>query len=159
MMNSISVMLVDVAPILRRIAMCFTRACWEAEAAVVGTVVCSVDAAATGRALQPDIVLMDLGLSDPHALKALQRLRRALRTASIFALGRRNLARQHHTAEQAGVDESAVKADVPDELMPAIRRVVCVVPPQRGAAERTVAGEPVPLRTWYQVIRLATLLQ
>jgi DNA-binding NarL/FixJ family response regulator len=95
--------------------------------------------------LKPALVLIDLGLRDPPGLEVLQQLRRVLPAAGMIALGRRNVAGYRRAAMQAGADEFVVKADVSDELIPAIRRVVRAERQQRGLVEK-VPAEPVPVR-------------
>jgi len=134
MISSASVMLVGVDEILRHVVKCFLRECWGATATVVGAVDGGADAAARVWELKPDVVMIDLGLGDPPGLEVLSQLRRMLPTAGIIALGRRKTAGYRDAAAQAGADEFVVKADVSEELFPAIHRVVRTRLPQGAAA-------------------------
>ena len=120
--NPISVLLVDDNLTFLRIAMRFLDA--HDDVVVVGTVSEGEAALAQAQTLEPDIVLVDTGMSGLQGgLKFIPRLRAVLPTVGIIALTLIGTDGYRRAALEAGADDFIPKATMGADLLPAIRRV------------------------------------
>jgi DNA-binding NarL/FixJ family response regulator len=90
---------------------------------VAGTVQDSREALAQTRALQPDMVLIDLSMPDLPGLEVIPRLRTACPKLGIIALTLLDTDHYRQAALAAGADAFVAKATLSSSLLPAIRQV------------------------------------
>ncbi len=121
-MNPISVMLVDDNPTFLRVTAQFLEA--HTDVVIAGTANGGEEALSKARALQPQVILIDLAMPDLPGLKAIPRLREMLPETGIIALTVMNTRSFREAALAAGANIFLPKANMRTDLLPAIRQLV-----------------------------------
>jgi DNA-binding NarL/FixJ family response regulator len=119
--NTISVLLVDDNLTFLRIATRFLRTYGDIVANAFSD---GEEALAQVRALEPDIVLIDLSMHNPSGLKTIPRLRAELPQAGIIALTLLDTNDYREAVLAAGADDLVSKAALCTDLLPAIWRTM-----------------------------------
>jgi DNA-binding NarL/FixJ family response regulator len=123
-MDLVRVLLVEGNPIFLHIAMLLLQKHYHNQVAVVGVAGESEDALTQARNLQPNVILLDLGIPGLRSLDIIPRLRTILPRARIIALGLLDTNSLRQSALAAGADDFIPKAMLNSHLMPAIERTV-----------------------------------
>lgn len=120
--QNITVLLVDDHKVLRD----GLRALLESEAdlQVVGDVGSAAEAIAAARALQPDVIVMDLGLPDMSGLEAIRAIRLENTDSKIVVLSMYSRGEFVRPAVEAGCDGYVPKSATHTSLLQAIRTVL-----------------------------------
>ncbi|MFQ6101931.1 MAG: response regulator transcription factor [Anaerolineae bacterium] len=119
-MNTISVLLVDDNLTFLRIATRFLQK--HNDIVIAGAFNGGKEAMEQAHTLQPDIVLIDLAMSDLPGLEAIPRLRVMLPGAGIIALTLLDANSYRPAALAAGADDFVSKATMSTDLLPAVWR-------------------------------------
>ena len=134
-MNPISVLLVDDNPTFLRIVTRFLQE--HDDVVVVGAVGGSEEALAQARALQPQVVLLELGMSGLTGLETIPRLRSMIPEVGIIAMTLLDTNVYRSAVLAAGASDFVPKATLNTDLLPAIRRVAQGDRPRQGPADKT----------------------
>ena len=139
-MTPISVLLVDDNVTFLRIATRFLEV--QDSLVVVGAVHIGEEAVAQIQDLRPDIVLVDVSVSNGHGLEVISRLRAVQPGVGIIALALVDTDGFWQAALQAGADDFIPKFAMSTNLLPAIRRVIQANQPH-GQATRPLEAKPL----------------
>ena len=120
-MEPISVLLVDDNPAFLRTAARFLQ--HHDEIVLVGTAAGGKEGFEQCQKLKPDIVLVDLCMTDLPGLELIPQLRAALPRIGIIALTTMDVDAYRQAALAAGADDFVTKESITTDLLPAIRRV------------------------------------
>ena len=120
-MKPISVLLVDDNPVFLSTAARFLQ--YHDEIVLVGTAAGGKDGFEQFQKLKPDIVLVDLCMTDLPGLELIPQLRAALPRIGIIALTTMDEDAYRQAALAAGADDFVTKDNITTDLLPAIRRV------------------------------------
>ena len=92
-----------------------------------------VDALACAASLQPDLVVLDLGLPDVDGWEVARRLKRDAHTKDIpiIAFSGRSMKHEQISALRAGCDIHLTKPCPPDHLLVAIDKLLAAKPPDQ----------------------------
>jgi DNA-binding NarL/FixJ family response regulator len=123
-MDPIRVLLVDDNLVFLRIAAQFLREHCNGELEVVGTLSGGKAAVQEAPKLQPEVILLDLAMSDLPGLKAIPLLREALPEAHIIAVTLLDTNGYRQAALAAGAEGFVAKATIASDLLPTIRQVM-----------------------------------
>jgi DNA-binding NarL/FixJ family response regulator len=88
------------------------------EVSVIGSV--TRQEAVQAKSLRPDVILLDLDVSDPSGIETISRLRAALPQVGIVALSMLNAASYRQAALEAGAAAFVVKSAIDTDLLMAI---------------------------------------
>lgn len=121
-MKRITVLLVDDNLTFLRVATHYLA--HFSELNVVATADNGRDGLAQALSLHPQVILLDLVMPGQSGLEIIPCLRAAVAGVGIIVLTSHNLAYYKQAALAAGADEFVRKADMDEELLPAIRRIV-----------------------------------
>jgi DNA-binding NarL/FixJ family response regulator len=127
MLKPIRVLLVDDNATFLRIAARFLREHCDDELEVVGVLHGGKIAVEEAPTLRPQVILLDLAMSDLHGLEAIPLLRAELPEVGIIALTLLDAEAYRPAALAAGADDFVGKATMSADLLPAIRRVAQTV--------------------------------
>ncbi len=120
-MSKIKLMLVDDHQIVRAGLRMLLQA--QSDMEIVGEVEEGRAAVAQARALQPDVVLMDISLPDIDGFEATRQIKRALPNVSVLALTMHESDEYFFKMLQAGASGYVPKKAAPIDLVSAIRTV------------------------------------
>lgn len=123
-MGPISVLLVDDSPVFLSFATRFLHAYFYNEVRVIGEAHGGKEALTQAHELKPQVVLLDLVMSDLPGLEVIPCLRAMLPEVGIIVLTVMDNEFYRSAALDAGADDFIPKAAMNTELLPAIRRVV-----------------------------------
>lgn len=128
-MKSISVFLVDDNPTFLRAATRFLQK--HEEIVVVGQAGVGDGALAEAQALQPQVILIALGMPGLPCLEIIARLRETLPDVGIIALTLLDTKGYEEAVLAAGADALLPKVTLSTDLLPAMRRVMRARPPEK----------------------------
>ena len=120
-MEPISVLLVDDNPAFLSAAARFLQ--YHDEIVLVGTAAGGKDGFEQCQKLKPDIVLVDLCMTDLPGLELIPQLRAALPRIGIIALTAMDFDAYRQAALAAGADDFVTKGRITTDLLPAIQLV------------------------------------
>jgi DNA-binding NarL/FixJ family response regulator len=140
-MDPIRVLLVDDNPTFLRIAARFLREHCDGELEVVGALCGGQAAVEEAPKLRPQVILLDLAMSDLHGLEAIPLLRAELPEVGIIALTLLDTEGYRQAAQAAGADGFVAKATMSTDLLPTIRRVMGTNPPKPERETRAESGK------------------
>jgi DNA-binding NarL/FixJ family response regulator len=123
-MKPIRILLVDENPTFNRILSSFLTEQDASDLALVGTATEEEETTVLAYALQPEIILHDLGLPGLRGIPSIRGIRESLPNVGIIALTLFDSPAHRSAALQAGADDIVYKGDVFCDLVPAIHRVV-----------------------------------
>lgn len=136
-MDPVSVLLVDdSAPFLRTLTR-FLQWHFPSELVIVGQAGVGEGALAEAQALQPQVILIALGMPGLPCLRIIPRPRSVLPNVRVIALTLFDTDGYRDAAIAAGADDLISKTRLATDLLPAIRRVMKSPPPNRGRAVGT----------------------
>jgi DNA-binding NarL/FixJ family response regulator len=122
-MGAITVLLIDNNPGFLRILTSFLERYGRGHVIVAGTALGGKDGLTKAYRLRPQVVLVDLGMSDLHGLEAIPQLRSMLPDAGIIALTLLDSGSYRDAALAAGADDFVSKVGLDTDLLPAIFRL------------------------------------
>lgn len=120
-MRPVRILLVDDSPIFLRTLTCLLQEHHQSEVVVVGTAGGGKEALAKVQDLRPEVILLDLAMSDLSGLEMIPRLRRILPEVRIIALTLLDANDYRDAALAAGANGFVSKATLHTDLLPAIR--------------------------------------
>jgi DNA-binding NarL/FixJ family response regulator len=129
-MNPVSVLLVDDNPLFLRIATQFLQQ--YGDVVVLGVADGGKECLLQAKRLQPQVVLLDLSMPDLPGLEVIPRLRAAQPQVGIIVLTMLDTNGYRQAALAAGADDFISKANMADDLLPAIQRVAQASRPAAG---------------------------
>jgi DNA-binding NarL/FixJ family response regulator len=129
-MNPVSVLLVDDSPIFLRIATQFLQQ--YGDVVVLGVADGGKECLLQAKRLQPQVVLLDLSMPDLPGLEVIPRLRAVQPQVGIIILTMLDTNGYRQAALAAGADDFISKANMADDLLPAIQRVAQASRPAAG---------------------------
>ena len=142
-MLSIRILLVDDIESVRRGLRSFLFS--RADFLICGEAVDGLDAIEKAKALQPDVVLMDITMPRMSGLDATRILRRELPESKIIIVSQNDPAIVHRQAQEVGAAGSVAKVDISRDLLPMIDSLVG---PRNGEiASKVVSKKEDPLNT------------
>jgi len=118
-----SLLLVDDNPGFLRILASFLERSGQGEIVILGAARGGKEALTKAQALRPQVILIDLAMSDLHGLDAIPQLRSMLPDVGIIALTLLNSGSYRQAALTAGANDFVSKARLDTDLLPAIRRL------------------------------------
>ena len=96
----------------------------QANIQVVGRVLDGLEAVRQAQQLQPDLILMDIGLPTLNGIEAARRIKNALPTSKILFVSENRSADIAEEALTTGAGGYVVKSDAQSELLPAVKAVL-----------------------------------
>jgi two-component system response regulator NreC len=117
------VLLVDDNPGFLRILTAFLERYGNAGIVVAGTALGGKEGLTKAQSLRPQVILIDLSMTDLHGLQAIPQLRSMLPDAAIIALTFLDSDTYRQAALAAGANDFVAKAKLDTDLLPAIWRV------------------------------------
>ena len=94
------------------------------ELQVIGRVSDGLEAVQQAQQLQPDLILLDIGLPALNGIEAARRIQRVSRASKILFVSENRSVDVIEEALGTGADGYVVKSDAQSELLPAIRTVL-----------------------------------
>jgi DNA-binding NarL/FixJ family response regulator len=91
---------------------------------VIGAVSDGLEAIRMAQELQPDLILLDIGLSTLNGIEAARRIRKVAPASKILFVSENRSAEVAEEALSTGAGGYVVKSDAGSELLPAIRAVL-----------------------------------
>lgn len=120
--SSIRVLVVDDYEPWRRFAC--TMLLKQPELRVIGEVSDGLDAVQQAERLQPDLILLDVGLPTLNGIEAARRIREVSPTSKILFVSENRSADVAEEALSTGAGGYVVKSDAESELLPAIKAIL-----------------------------------
>jgi DNA-binding NarL/FixJ family response regulator len=96
----------------------------EPDIEVVGEAADGQEAILKARALQPDVVLMDVRMPGTNGINATRQLKEEMPEIQVIIVSRFDLEEYREAAMASGASAYVVKKSLIEELVPVIRRVV-----------------------------------
>jgi len=96
----------------------------EPDLQIIGVAFDGLDAVQQARELQPDLILLDIGLPKLNGIEAARRIREASPTAKILFVSENRLPDVAEAALNTGAGGYVVKSDAGNELLPAVKAVL-----------------------------------
>ncbi len=121
-MKTIRVMLIDNNASFLQLASDYLKS--SQDIAVVGTALNSHDALSQASDLLPDVVLLDIRMSNQNGLEILPQLRMILPYSAIIILSMYDLDVYRDAAQKAGAVGYVLKKNMVAELLPVVRRAI-----------------------------------
>lgn len=112
----------DLAPFRRFVCSTLTQ---QPELRIVGEAADGFEAVQKAQELQPDLILLDIGLPKLNGIAAASRIRRLAPTAKIIFVSQHSDVEVVQAAFSDGARGYILKADVGRELVPAVKAVLC----------------------------------
>lgn len=139
-----SVLLVDNNLGFLRILANFLDRFGHGEVVIAGTALGGKEGLTKAQSLRPQLIVIDLAMTDLHGLEAIPQLRSMLPDAGIIALTFLDSSSYRQAALAAGANEFVSKARLDTDLLPAIWRLGRGEQPPRGPAnDLGQSGAPV----------------
>jgi two-component system, NarL family, nitrate/nitrite response regulator NarL len=123
-METVTVLLVDDHRLFLRLAVRFIQEQYSPKLTLVGVAHDGYEALRQAKALQPQVVLLDLTMPGLSGLEVIPRLRAILPEVIIIILTGQRAEGYRRAALAAGADDFIAKATLATDIMPAIRRLV-----------------------------------
>ena len=120
--SSIRVLVVDDYEPWRRFAC--TTLLKQPELRVIGEVSDGLEAVQQAERLQPDLILLDVGLPTLNGIEAARRIREVSPASKILFVSENRSADVAEEALSTGAGGYIVKSDAPNELLPAVKAVL-----------------------------------
>jgi two-component system response regulator NreC len=118
-----SLLLVDNNPGFLRVLSHFLDRYGHGELVIAGTALGGKEALTKAESLRPQVILIDLSMTDLHGLQAIPQLRSMLPDAVIIALTFMDSDNYRQAALAAGANDFVSKSKLDTDLLPAIWRV------------------------------------
>jgi DNA-binding NarL/FixJ family response regulator len=96
----------------------------EPDIEVVGEAADGQEAILKARALQPDVVLMDVRMPGTNGINATRQLKEEMPEMQVIIVSRFDLEEYKEAAMSSGASAYVIKKSLVEELVPVIRRVV-----------------------------------
>ena len=139
-----SILLVDNNPGFLRILANFLDRFGHGEVVIAGTALGGKEGLTKAQSLRPQLIVIDLAMTDLHGLEAIPQLRSMLPDAGIIALTFLDSDSYRQAALAAGANEFVSKARLDTDLLPVIWRLGRGEQPRRGPAnDLGQSGAPV----------------
>ena len=122
-MPQASILLVDNNPGFLRILANFLDRFGHGEVVIAGTALGGKEGLTKAQSLRPQLIVIDLAMTDLHGLEAIPQLRSMLPDAGIIALTFLDSDSYRQAALAAGANEFVSKARLDTDLLPAIWRI------------------------------------